>query len=391
MNANHITCPNCQHQFNLDEDLKKKYQELEQNLQTKLKDQEEKIKSEYRQKAMDWAEKKAKEEAQKAIDQKMKESQMETKDLKNQLAEKEKKEKEFLDKELELRQKTREIEEKAKTQQLELARKLDEERKKITEQAKVAQAEETRLKMQEKDKQMEIMRKTIEDLKRKSEQGSMQIQGEVQENDLKDILKEAFPFDKIEDVPTGIKGGDIVQTVQNRLGQKIGVILWESKNTKAWSDGWLKKLKADQEKVRADTCILVSQVVPEGVNGFDFIKNVWVSEYKFIIPLIGTIRMQLEETHNIKKSMAGQDEKMNQLSEYLSGNQFKNRVENMVLSFAAMKDELEKERRAMERIWSRREKEIGNVLTNTAGMYGDLQGIMGNSLPEVESLELPSA
>ncbi len=126
------------------------------------------------------------------------------------------------------------------------------------------------------------------------------------------------------------------------------------------------------------------------MNGFDFIKNVWVTEYQFIIPLVGTIRMQLEETAKLKKSMIGQDEKMNHLSEYLSGNQFKNRVENMVLSFAAMKEELEKERRAMERIWSRRETELGNVLTNTAGMYGDLQGIMGNSLPEVESLELPS-
>lgn len=292
--------------------------------------------------------------------------------------------------ELQWRKEREEFEEKKKNFELELKRKIDEEKNIIVEKTKMEMANDMQMKMREKEKQMEMLQKTIEELKRKSEQGSMQIQGEVQEEELKELLGHKFPQDIVEDVPTGVNGADLIQQVNTNFGEKCGVILWESKNTKNWSNDWIKKLKDDQIIAKADICILVSRALPEGVKDFSFMSGVWVCDYQFVISLASALRIHLKDIAKIKNSLVGREEKMENLYKYLSGNQFKNRVENIVMAFSSMKSDLDTEKRSMQRIWSKREKEIERVIENTSGMYGELQGIIGAALPQVESLELPA-
>lgn len=326
---------------------------------------------------------KAQEKAQESIS-------LQLKDLESQNKEKEAKLLKAEEHELEMRKKMREIEEQKKNLDLELQRKLDEQKFKIVEQTKKESDEEHRMKLLEKEKQMEQMRKTIEDLKRKSEQGSTQIQGDVQENELKQLVKDNFPLDIIEDVPTGIRGGDLIQTVHSQFGVKCGVILWESKNTKSWANDWIKKSKEDQGLAKADLCIFVTRVMPEGTRYFTNLDGVWVCEYTHALALVSALRLVLLEIFNAKQASRGKNEKMEALYEYLSGSQFRNKIENIVIAFTGMKSDLESEKRAMMRIWKKREQEIEKVINNTAGMYGDLQGIIGAAvLPEVESLALP--
>ncbi|EKD93398.1 MAG: hypothetical protein ACD_28C00151G0003 [uncultured bacterium] len=313
---------------------------------------------------------------------------LEFKDLKDQLAEKALKLKDAENMELALRKKARELEEKERTMALELQRKWDEEREKMIQQIKLDAQEEARHKLQEKDKQMDQLKKALEDANRKAEQGSMQVQGDAQEAHLKNVLQSAFPMDQIRDVPTGIRGADLIQEVYMTWGKKAGMILWEAKSTKAWSGDWIKKLKEDQGLVQAEVCVLVSKVMPEGVKGFDIVQGVWVVEDRFVVPVTTMIRLHLSQLALSRQSLVGQDEKMKVLYGYLTGPQFKHRMEMIVTGFVSMKEELEREKRAMQKLWGRREKELERVLENTAGMYGDLQGIAGASLPTIPSLEL---
>ncbi|PIQ77870.1 hypothetical protein COV81_05905 [Candidatus Peregrinibacteria bacterium CG11_big_fil_rev_8_21_14_0_20_41_10] len=371
-----ITCPKCGTQIPLSDALTEKMRhQLEEELGKEYKEKLETDKREM------W--KIAQEKAAEKID-------VELKDLKKANEEKEGQLQQMREQELDLRKQKREIEEKEKNLELEMERKLDEQRKTVAEEAKKDATEEMRLKMAEKDKQLEQMKKSVEELKRKSEQGSMQIQGDVQEDDLKNMLQHNFPVDNVEDVPTGIRGADLVQTVNTSFGNKAGIILWESKNTKAWSDDWLKKLKDDQALVKADVCILVSQTLPDGVKDFKFAGGVWVCSYASALSLVAALRLHLTQLSQVKQSLVGKDEKMELLYNYLSGSEFRNRMENIVSAFTGMKGDLETEKRSMQRIWSKREKEIERVVMSTTGMYGDLQGIVGASLPAIKSLELPS-
>jgi hypothetical protein len=263
------------------------------------------------------------------------------------------------------------------------------EKEKQTEKILKDYEENSRLKMLEKEKQLEQMHRQIEDLKRKSEQGSMQIQGDVQENDLKRMLSENFPIDTISDIATGVRGADLIQIVRNSLGANCGTIIWESKNTKAWEEKWIKKLKEDQALSNADICVLVSKALPEGINGFKQIEGVWVTNYSSVVALTFALRAQLIELAQVKGSLVNRDEKMEVLYNYLGSSQFKNRIENIVLAFKGLRDELEKEKRAYTKIWARREKEIERVMNGTVGMYGDLQGIIGAGLPEIKELSMP--
>lgn len=326
----------------------------------------------------------------KAQSQAQEKTSVEMADLKAQNEERAKELEEARKNEIELRRKTREIEEKEKNLELKMERKMDEEKEKLGQVIRRAAEEEFRMKMLEKDKQLEQAQRQADDLKRKLDQGSMQIQGDVQENDLRDALRTTFLSDVIEDVATGIRGADIVQTVQTQFGQQCGVILWESKNTKAWVGDWIKKLKSDQGLAKADVCILVSKTLPEGIASFGLMDGVWVCDYASALPLAEALRVTLQEVHMVKQASVGKGEKMEALYEYLTGNQFKNRIENIVMAFTSMKSDLDTEKRAFQKMWSKREKEIERVTLNTVGMYGDLQGIAGvNALPRVESLELP--
>ena len=326
----------------------------------------------------------------KAQEEAGKRAELELNDLKKSNLEKEKVLDEMRKQELGLRQKTRELEEKEKNMQLEMARKMDEERKLLLEQAKKETEESMRMKMLEKDKQMEQMKKALEEANRKADQGSMQVQGDAQETDLKMTLQTAFPSDTIDDVPTGVRGADLIQTVFSSFGQKQGVIVWESKNTKAWNEEWVRKLKDDQSLVKGDIVVLATQVLPEGITGFGLRDGVWITEYKFALPLVSALRHQLIEMNRVKQSLVGKDAKMDLLYNYLSGSEFKNRIETIVMAFISLKSGLDAEKRAMEKIWNRREKEIERVIKNTTGFYGDLEGILGASLPAIKALELPT-
>ncbi|MBP7842534.1 DUF2130 domain-containing protein [Candidatus Woesebacteria bacterium] len=394
-----ITCPNCGQQIPLTQALK---DEVEHKLKDKLNQQKKEYEAQLEKQALSITEKLEAEKKklwavaqEKALEKVGKEAQelklkqeQQLRELQEQLQENSKKLEESEKHEIELRKKARELEEKEKKIELEMARKLDEEREKIIEITKKQEAESGRLKLQEKDKQLEQMREQIGDLKRKAEQGSMQIQGEVQENDLRELLATTFVTDEISDVATGAKGADLVQKVNAKVGGVVGTIIWESKNTKAFSESWISKLKSDQGLVKADIAILVTQVLPDDIKGFGLKNGVWVVSYAHIIPLVNALRIQLVEISKVKQSLVGRDEKMDILYKYLSGAQFKNRVENIVMAFVSMKEDLETEKRSFSRIWSKREKEIEKVITSTSSMYGDLQGIIGGSLPGIKQLEL---
>ncbi|MBU0975024.1 DUF2130 domain-containing protein, partial [Patescibacteria group bacterium] len=334
-----IKCPNCGKQIPLDKALG---EQMKHDLESELVQREKELKKELwevaQEKAREKIEKEAGEEKKELEKQRLQQEkekirqEKEMKELREELMFNAKKLEESEKHELELRKKSRELEEREKSLELEMARKMDEERKKIIESTQKQEEEQYRLKIQEKDKQMEILNKTIGELKRKSEQGSQQIQGEVQEDDLKNLLATTFATDEVSDVVTGAKGADLVQRINAKMGTNAGTIIWESKNTKAFSESWISKLKSDQGLVKADIAILVTQVLPKGVNGFGLVNGVWVVSYAHVIPLVNALRIQLIEVAKVKLSLVGRDEKMGLLYKYLSGPQFKNRVENIVMA-----------------------------------------------------------
>lgn len=294
------------------------------------------------------------------------------------------------DTELALRSKTRELEEAKQEFDLTLARTLDDERAKIRDAAKKEALDERQLKDAEKDKLIGDLKKQIDDLKRKSEQGSQQLQGEILEITVEDLTRQHFPYDDVDPVPKGIHGGDVIQTVHDAAGGVCGRILWESKRTKNWSDGWLPKLRDDQREAKAQLAILVSVELPKEVATFRQIDGVWVTSSACAMSLAAALRIGLIEVAMAKKSIDGRNDKMEFLYSYLSGPEFRHRVEGIVEAFVTLREELETEKRSTQRMWARREKQLERAAAMTAGMYGDLSGIIGGSLPAIEKLCLPS-
>ncbi|HOZ03311.1 MAG TPA: DUF2130 domain-containing protein [Candidatus Woesebacteria bacterium] len=355
--------------------LRKKQAEVEQTVKESVAKQLETAKHSM------WV--KAQEEARKKQD-------LQLKELNQDLAEKTKKLRVAEEAELELRKRARALEERERQLELETERRLESERQKIRLQTQKQESELSGIKLAEKDKQLEILRKTIEDLKRQSEQGSQQVQGDAGEDGIKEQLMINFPKDVIEDVPTGVRGADLIQRVNAQIGPSLATLAWEVKSTKGFSDEWLSKLKKDQGLVQAEVAILVTRSLPKELTNFGMIKQVWVTLPQYAVALATTLRMQLIELAKLKRSLEGQDEKMSALYQYLTGPQFKNRVENLVMAFVQMQQELEKERRSLTTIWKRREGQIQRMLESTANMYGEFQGIIGGALPSIQQLELES-
>ena len=291
--------------------------------------------------------------------------------------------------ELEFRNKQRELEKEKQRLELDVARKVDEERNKIREETLQIATEGHKLKDAEKEKQLESMRKQIDGLKRKAEQGSQKIQGEVLEIELEEMLSQDFPFDVIEPVSPGIKGGDIVHTINTQSGKYCGKILWETKRTKTWNEKWIQKVKDDQRNAKADIAVIVSEALPDGFHHFRQIDGVWVTDIPSASSLALALRVILTKAANERRMQAGKEEKMEVVYGYLTGLEFKNRVEAIVETFISMKDDLEREKAVAQRHWAKREKNIGRVIANTVGMYGDLEGIAGAALPAIKMLELP--
>ncbi|MBU4320617.1 MAG: DUF2130 domain-containing protein [Nitrospinae bacterium] len=342
---------------------------IEQRVSEKLKAEKEKLKQDAKKEA----------EADLLVDMK---------DLQEQAIEKDKKLQKAQETELELRKRVREAEEARKNTELEVARRMDQEKEQIEQKAIEIFTEKHRLDDLGKDKKIADMTKKIEDLERLSKQGSMQTQGEVLELDLEALLKTRFPVDEIEPVPKGIRGADILQKVYSRNGQHCGTIAWETKRTKAWSDSWISKLKDDQREVKAEIAVIVTETMPKDVSPFTQIEGVWITNFSLSGSLAEVLRTGLIQVSQAKLSAVGKNEKMEVLYNYLSGPEFKQKVEAIVETFKSMKEDLDQEKRAIIKNWAKREKQIERVITNTAVMYGDLQGIIGASLPQIKLLEL---
>ena len=248
--------------------------------------------------------------------------------------------------------------------------------------------EQLKFKVMEKEQTIASMQKRIEELKRKAEQGSQQLQGEVQELELESLLSAKFPRDTIEPVPKGEHGGDVLHRVVGPLGRVCGTILWECKRTKNWSDGWLGKLREDQRAAKAEIAIIISQVLPKDVESFDWIDHVWVAHPRVAMPVAATLRQSLVDLAMARQAAEGQQTKMQMVYQYLTGPRFRLRMQAIVEAFSCMQEDLDREKKAITKQWAKREEQIDRVMQATVGMHGDLQGIAGKSLQEIEGLEL---
>ncbi len=286
-----------------------------------------------------------------------------------------------------LKREKEEIASKAKVEaELELSRRLAEEKRKLQKSID----DEIALKLKAKDEQIEQMRRDIDAAKRKAEQGSMQVQGEALELMIEDWLRAQFPFDTIEEVKKGAFGADCIQTVHTRELQNCGVIAYESKNTKAWSDGWISKLKQDMLGAHADIGVLVTSVYPPGMERMGWVDGVWVCSLEEFKGSVSLLRESLIRVHKTVQREENRGDKMTLLYNYLTGNEFQMQLKAIVDGFTQMQSELDKERRSLMASWKRRQKLIDGVLQNTTEMYGSLQGIAGaGALGRIEALELP--
>ena len=246
--------------------------------------------------------------------------------------------------------------------------------------------DKAQLKVAEQDQMIEGMKKQIEALKQRSEQGSMQTQGEAAEIVLEDTLAQAFPMDGFVPVGKGVNGADVRQDVMTPSGA-AGSILWESKRTKNWTAGWLPKLRGDQRDAGCEIAVITSTALPEGIDSFGMVDGIWVCAPRYAVPLATSLRQGLLDVAGAKGRAMGQETKAELVYEYLTGTQFKQRVDAIVERFEDMQLELAKERKFMERGWALRAKQIDLVIASTVGMHGDLQGIAGRAMPEIESVE----
>ncbi|MCE7914328.1 MAG: DUF2130 domain-containing protein [Nitrosomonas sp. PRO4] len=256
--------------------------------------------------------------------------------------------------------------------------------------AKKEAEDEQKLKVMEKEQIIIAMQKQIEDLKRRSEQGSQQLQGEVQEIELENLLRMKFPGDTIEPVPRGEYGGDVLHSVFGSGGYSGGMILWEFKRTKNWNDGWLIKLRDDRRAAKAEIAVIVSQSLPKGIETFEMIDGIWVVHPRVVLPVAMILRHSLLQIAMTRQANEGQQTKTEMVYQYLTGSRFRQRVEAIVEAFSTMKEDLDKERKVIIRQWAKREEQIERVMLATVGMYGDLQGIAGKSLQEIEGLAFPA-
>jgi hypothetical protein len=287
----------------------------------------------------------------------------------------------------EVTRKQRELEDAKRELELTVAKRVQAEIDAACDKAKKDAEEELKLKVLEKEQTIVSMQRQIEDLKRRAEQGSQQLQGEVQELEIESLLGSRFPRDTIQPVPKGEFGGDVLHRVVGPLGQPCGTILWESKRTKNWSDTWLPKLREDQRTAKAEIAVIISHALPKDVETFDLVDGVWVAHPRVLLPIAITLRNTLIEVASARQASEGQQTKMEMVYQYLTGQRFRQRVQAIVEAFSSMREDLDRERKAITKQWAKREEQIDRVMQATVGMYGDLQGIAGKTLQEIEGLE----
>ncbi len=401
-----ITCPSCSHQFDVEDVLAHK-------IEKQLKSQFEKEKSQLiekmaeGQKQLDverkiFEEKKQKEnelfkaKLNKALEEKKVELKSSIKDeyelkIKTQTEELEEKRlqlRQLKEKEIEIEKMKVKMDEMAKDLELQFQKKMGDEIKSKEEVIRKRVSEENELRLKEKDKQLEDQRKLIEEMRRKSQQGSMQLQGEVQEWAIESFLTENFPFDQVEEIKTGARGGDCIQFVNTRTQQDCGKIYYESKRTKEFQPKWIEKFKSDMTKVGADIGVIVTQAYPKGETRMTQRKGIWICSFEEFKSLCHVLRDTVIRVNSEKKSQENKGDKMELLYNYLTSQEFKLHVEGIVEGFTQMHTDLQKEKNAMQRIWANREKQIQKVLENTSTMYGAIQGYAGSTVPQIGAFDL---
>lgn len=288
----------------------------------------------------------------------------------------------------ELIRKQRELDDAKREMELSIEKKVQQSLALVRDQATKEASEAHKLKILEAQQQMAVMQRQIEELKQRAEQGSQQLQGEVQELELETTLLARFPLDIIEPVPKGEHGGDVLHRVVAPHGKICGTIIWECKRTKNWSDGWLSKLRDDQRAAKVEIALIISHVLPKGIDTFDLVDGVWVAAPRYALPIAIILRQGLIDLAAARQLGEGQQTKMEMVYQYLTGPRFRHRIEAIVEKFTDMQEDLDKERKMMTRQWAKREEQIRGVIEATAGMYGDLQGIAGKTLQEIEGLSI---
>jgi hypothetical protein len=402
-----VTCPACGHEFPLSEavlgslregvrkefsaDVSKREQSLDKKL-TELRTREEQL----HKQAVDLDG-----EVQKQLSARLKEAEARARkqvedslalkfgDLQMQLTEKTGALKTAQEQELTLLRDKRKLQEEREAFAVEMARKMDAERTTLRQQLTEQLDEQNRLKHAEREKIIEDLRREMEALQRKATQGSQQTQGEVLELDLVANLAATFLIDKLVEVSKGVRGADISQTVISPTGRTCGIILYESKRTKSWADAWVPKLKDDMRNAKAELGIIVTETLPEGIKRFGLVDGVWVTDYASVLPLASSLRFTLHQLAIAKLSQEGAKEKAAILYAYLTGVEFRQRVEGVVEAFTTMKEDLEAEKRSLTKHWAKRDKQLTQVVENMANMFGDMQGIAGSALPDIKALALP--
>ena len=366
-----IACPSCGKKIPLTRALRA-------DIETSLKDEFDRRLDDERERARVEAEKAA-----------AKRHSLDLRELQDQLKDQAKALDEARRVELTLRKREQALERQQADLEVTVARAVAAERTKLVEETEARAAEQHRLKEAEKDRQLADMRRQIEDLKRKADQGSQQLQGEAGEEALESILRNNFPTDDISAIGQGVRGADIHQVIVDPRGGRPGSILWECKNARHWSDGWIAKLKDDQRALRADVAVLVTAALPKDCRRFTMIDGVLVTDFACAGALAGVLRSQLSALAQARHAAIRKHDTLELLYRYLSGVEFRQRVEAVVDAFEKMRGELDQERRAAERTFARRAKQIDAVTFNVSGMYGDLQGMLP-SLPDLRALAPPA-
>ncbi|HEX8932019.1 MAG TPA: DUF2130 domain-containing protein [Patescibacteria group bacterium] len=310
--------------------------------------------------------------------------------LKEMLKSKDAKLDQLLKDQVELMKQKQQFEDDKKSFDLDMLKKEDEIKKRVENEVSFQMGEKYQFQIAELMKKLTDAQKANDEMSRKLLQGSQQTQGEVLELELEDQLKKEFPLDDIVPVGKGVNGADIIQKVNDSLGRFCGTIVWESKHTKNWTEGWVSKLKDDMRAQKADLAVIVTTVLPQAVKNFGLYDGLWVSNFPTAIPLAVSLRRQLLEVAQVKANNQDRGKKAEIVYGYLTSNEFKQRIEVWVEYFTARRDEIARERLYFTKKWEKEEKSILKVTENTVGIYGDLQGLIGSALPRIDTLELPS-
>jgi hypothetical protein len=291
--------------------------------------------------------------------------------------------------EINLLKRENELKEKAEELQLEVEKKMLEKQTEIEEKGRAKEREANLLREKEFQKKLEDQKKLIDEMKRKAEQGSMQLQGEIQELALEQLLATSYPFDDITEVGKGVRGADCIQTVRNRLQQTCGSIVYESKRTKAFAGDWIDKLKQDQITAKADIAVIVTETMPSDMDRFGEKDGVWICGFHEVKSLSFVLREMLIRTHSVKSSEENKGDKMELLYNYLTSNEFVQNIQRIVENYDGMINQLNSEKKAMHKIWAQREKSIWVVQENIGSLFGSIKGIAGNALSTSSVLQLP--